>query len=558
MKLLIEKRIPIKIVLLFLLSATIVVFLVSKEQKLLEEFKSHLEIEVARALSREVDIEGISGGIFAPITLRNVRIAYSKEDNNESLLTIEQIKVNKKIWDVLFIKRRFLGTLILKVDNATLYLFGNFGPKIKNQKGEIVLNKKEECLTIDISNRYYVFKGKATDIYKVPSLDMKLEINSQFTDGYIVVKGKSDVPNVTGHLNLFGLIEVTLDNIIRIEEEKIIFDNLIIQDNFLVKGEFNLNSKEAGVIVQSQGEDKIKITFNSKDNLKFSGSVEINHLKIGGCDVVADFESGLCVNKTQDERFDNIKGDLRTNFCILDYRPIEDIEGSFTYSQELIDIDYLKLGDKCKLSGFVSFEEPEKIDLALKIDKVQAENLNRFSFVPDDFSFSSIVSCEVTVKGDLKEPDIRIHLVSGPGSLRDMNFESLIINLEGKYPILDYHGSKVIRDNSCLTLEGKLDLRKIKTNNFFEDAVVKSDKETIVWEGWDITKKKTDSELKLRKSAGDDISFLYRTYLEDETVPEENNKDSIELEYKVWGNKSLKMKLNKDEEFFGFENKIKF
>jgi len=67
-------------------------------------------------------------------------------------------------------------------------------------------------------------------------------------------------------------------------------------------------------------------------------------------------------------------------------------------------------------------------------------------------------------------------------------------------------------------------MRKLNEGTLFDDMVIMSDEETIVWEGWDITKKKMDNEVTLRRSISEDISVWYKSYLKDETKPEESSK----------------------------------
>ena len=169
-----------------------------------------------------------------------------------------------------------------------------------------------------------------------------------------------------------------------------------------------------------------------------------------------------------------------------------------------------------------------------------------------------MADCKIDIKGELPNPYVKIHFITGPGFFDDIAFESIRVTADGEYPLLYFRDSRINRETGHLTVEGKLDMRKLKEGALFDDVFIKSDKETIIWEGWDITKKKMDNEVTLRKSINEDISVWYKSYLKDETKSEESSKDSIELEYEIFNNKSLKMKLNKEEEFFGLENKIKF
>ncbi len=558
MKLLSRDRILIKLILLSLFTLTIILYLASKEKELLDDFKSYLEIEMRQALLREVKISGISGGIFTPVALQEVKISNSLS-NPDTFLSIERVEVNKRIWDLFFLKKGLRGTLVLKVEDASLFIFGGMGPWIKNQSGVITLDKDKELLSINLANEFYRFTGKAANIYGSPFLDMKLRVNSSFVKGEIGIEGNPNLPSITADLNLFGLVSATFNNLVRIDKEKIFFDNLIIQEQYFATGEIDLEKDEAKFSVTLDNNEKINISFKSTDSLNYLGLIEVSHLKIKDTDVDVNCEMKVDVNKGTDGAIDKIKGELNTSAFIVNYEPFNDISAAFTYTEDSFTIDYLKIGDSFGLRGLVSFDEPEAIDMFFELKDFTVENLSKFSFVPDNFNFASTISAEVNIKGNPVKSYVKIHLTSTKGNMNDILFDSIMITLEGNYPVLKYRDSRINRGEGYLPVAGWVDFRKIKTGNLFEDTIITSDEETIIWEGWDITKKRYEKEVSLRKSVKEGISVLYRGYLNDETQSaDDDHKDTIELEYGILENQSLKMKLKKDEEFFGLENKIRF
>jgi hypothetical protein len=216
------------------------------------------------------------------------------------------------------------------------------------------------------------------------------------------------------------------------------------------------------------------------------------------------------------------------------------------------------MGDNFSMKGWLTLSEPKAIDMTLNIEGLNSEILKNYSFAPSDFNFSAVADCKIEIKGNLPNPYVKIHFTTGPGYFKDIDFESIRVTIDGEYPLLYYRDSRINRKVGYLVVEGRFDLRKLGNGALFEDMVIKSDKETIIWEGWDITKKKMEDEVTLRKSVSDDVSVWYKSYLKDETKSEGDSKDTIEVEYEILNNKSLKMRLNKEEEFFGLENKIKF
>jgi hypothetical protein len=193
----------------------------------------------------------------------------------------------------------------------------------------------------------------------------------------------------------------------------------------------------------------------------------------------------------------------------------------------------------------------------MKIRDLKADKDSYLKVFPEDVAFSSTIDADIDIRGDLYKPDISADLTCSSGQLRDIPFESIRLKLEGTYPLLIIVNSRINTEEGYLPVEGLVDLRKVKTGNLMEDIVITSDRENIYIEGWNLSKIKESSEISLKKSIGENVSLLYKTYLEEQ---EENgvNQQELELEYEILENKNLELRLRENEEIFGLENKIKF
>ena len=88
---------------------------------------------------------------------------------------------------------------------------------------------------------------------------------------------------------------------------------------------------------------------------------------------------------------------------------------------------------------------------------------------------------------------------------------------------------------------------------------MRSDEHTVVWQGWDITKQRSDSgELNMEKDIGEDFKLNFKTFVNDETNPRELNERELEFGYKLKGDKQLKMRLKEKEELLSVEQRMKF
>ena len=147
------------------------------------------------------------------------------------------------------------------------------------------------------------------------------------------------------------------------------------------------------------------------------------------------------------------------------------------------------------------------------------------------------------------------------GRLGTIGYENMILNLKGIGPILRVYESRLVREDSFLTLDGRVDIRELGSERFMEDITVSTDEKTIVWEGWDISRAGDNGELTLSKGVDGGIKVGFKTYLtEDETTYQAvKPQDELSLEYDIpEADSSLQIKAKEREDFFGMMKKYRF
>lgn len=89
----------------------ITAFILAKTGVFVKQFKNIIEIELTKALNREVTIEKIEGGVFDSIDLINVRVAAKKENNDGNIIVIEKVSVKYSLKDIIFNKKEIIDSL---------------------------------------------------------------------------------------------------------------------------------------------------------------------------------------------------------------------------------------------------------------------------------------------------------------------------------------------------------------------------------------------------------------------------------------------------------------
>jgi len=102
---------------------------------------------------------------------------------------------------------------------------------------------------------------------------------------------------------------------------------------------------------------------------------------------------------------------------------------------------------------------------------------------------SGLVFGDMNIRGGLgKEMNIGGQFEFLNGNISTVRYNSAKITLRGKSSTLEFIDSKVYTGDQVLTVEGKIDLKDIGTPRLFRNIVIKSDPNTVVWAGVNITK----------------------------------------------------------------------
>jgi len=275
----------------------------------------------------------------------------------------------------------------------------------------------------------------------------------------------------------------------------------------------------------------------------------------------------IATNITMNAELDNSKtkipiltGVINTEKTIINYKPCKELSLQFALRKKVFEILGLKWGKSFRLVGKIELIEPHNIELVALLDGTKLDEL--VSYIGENIAsvISGTVNGKLEVEGTLANPTSKGHRTARVGKIGDIYYENAVIHLLGKGPMITIGDSRIYKETGYLLLGGELDLRKLGKRNIFEDMVVKTDDQTIVWEGWDITREPAGDQVSLKKKVNEDVEVGFKAPLAegDRDWQESNNKGEIELQYKIKGNQNLKMQLKGEEEFLGVERKIKF
>ncbi|MFC1704382.1 hypothetical protein ACFL1E_06350 [Candidatus Omnitrophota bacterium] len=275
----------------------------------------------------------------------------------------------------------------------------------------------------------------------------------------------------------------------------------------------------------------VKIKFLSGN--KFELSAKLDHIKLLQYDLsTALAGKGLIVTDLENKK-KFIKGNLRSHYSLLNYKPLKEIKGNFKLDTSELELVNLIWG-KMRINGTVAFGFPSAVDLDLEIIDMDINELAAILGIDQDaFLLSGSVDGRVKIKGETPDFYVRGQLWAYDGNIDDLDYSKIIMNLTGVYPAITIFDSGVIEKSGfTYALEGRVDLNELdnlaskKHNILFYPT----DKDSFGMDAWSVRRTKDYHE----------------------------EKEELEFQVSPGPNQPLKFRLKRDEEILGMEHTLRF
>lgn len=285
-------------------------------------------------------------------------------------------------------------------------------------------------------------------------------------------------------------------------------------------------------------------------------TASFEHAKVGDFDILTNFSLNLSKAQSLPERPAKIAGVFKTYGSVLNYQPYPELTSAFEIQGDELRILSFSLGDNYDLRGVVALEDPFIADLSLNFYQAPVADLAA-RFVPGGkVNFSGLINGLIRATGELKHLKLDGYLQAENGHLGKIEFVRAEINIRGRYPRILISDSRIQREQDVFFMEGEINLAELNQQDALDINLI-ADK-GIVWQGWDITRSQED-QLHMSKDIPGDLKITFDAFMQDRIISYTAiDRNELSLEYKIFGDKLLKLRLKKDEGILGFERRVKF
>jgi hypothetical protein len=530
-----------------------------------------MELSFSEMTGSRASIKKISGNPFRRILFKGLFFDFGKYGIN-----FESASLEYSVLDILSGKKPQTGIseTVLSLSKGSLILDGKIistriSGKIRLRQGRIVLDgidfilfdqlacraegsisTSESPYRVELISQARLTLGRENPIFKNLRMLVTGPLNNLTARGKIERVLARDI-----HFRMYAIENAGLINIgsrIGIEADSLDINHLLSIDTEV---DIEKNTFDA-ILMPNTGR------ISAKGSYQEQGTVyaEFNNHQLKVFDY--DLSNVIYLNLEpvfRDNYLSHFLVDLNTGASVVNHRPISEIEASFIIDPERIRAVYIKLGNSALLSGFFDIKPRGRMDI----------NLNFTDFILQDFfdifmkkrpDISGRISGNISIEGPFTGPELKVKLTAYEGHLSDVNYDNMLVNASGAWPHLMIEDSRITHKGSSLMLDGELDMRSFGTRHFMDDITVTASDNTIMWEGWDITRMDESREFLMERALTSGFKIGYKRRMEDETRYEPvKAENELRLEYDFLDDDSaLEFRAKENEEFFGIRRRYTF
>ena len=273
-------------------------------------------------------------------------------------------------------------------------------------------------------------------------------------------------------------------------------------------------------------ENSITATTKKISENNYQVLLNIERLKTPIFNLSSEMQSSIEVLKGKNGIDQFISGKIWSQYSLVDYKPIRELNGQFEIRDKKLFLSSLTLGDiDCR--GYIDLIYPYKLDLTLFLNAINMDDFLSFWVKNKSYDSSGDVSGEIQISGTLDRLLLKGNLESFDGFFKDFKYDSIVLNIEGIYPNMEIAHSAVSEtDSLSFTIDGRLNLsdrenfeKQIKSLKI--SPLVSDSERELEW---------TIRRLKPRDSSSSQIKYLLKKKIKgaDPSAGEESDMLGIE------------------------------
>jgi hypothetical protein len=253
-------------------------------------------------------------------------------------------------------------------------------------------------------------------------------------------------------------------------------------------GTVDLRSQEASLFFGWKDKQQLSLTITRPSPQSYHLSLDISHLKTALGDIAAVVDGDLDLTGDSPEKRE-LSGRFRSRYTLLNYTPIRDLSFKFSLRERKFYIYDLSLG-AFSGRGDIALDLERRINITVDLRPLDLEEAGRFLGIESKgrpIPLTGVATGMVNLNGALARPDIKGRVAFYNGRLKAFDFDSIILDFEGTWPLVRLKDSLITQaEGFSFKFNGVLDLSDLaslgtQVRMFQKVPIVSVDKAKREW-----------------------------------------------------------------------------
>lgn len=245
------------------------------------------------------------------------------------------------------------------------------------------------------------------------------------------------------------------------------------QELLSFKGQVDWQAHQLDLVLHLGQQNPLTTRWQQVDKDRYHVTVDVDHMQTRLFNVATVFHADIELKHQEATAFPFLKAKVWTQYALLDYKPARDLSGYVTLAMDEVLLEALTIGG-VKLDGGVHLASPYKVDLRAQLTQVPMDQFLDFWTSTRTYEATGEVSGKIKASGIWDNLLLSGQLRAQEGLIKNLDYETIVLNLEGIYPHLRVVDSLITKtDGVMFTLEGPINLldkknfkKQIKSLNF--------------------------------------------------------------------------------------------
>ena len=211
-------------------------------------------------------------------------------------------------------------------------------------------------------------------------------------------------------------------------------------------GSVDLDGQALRINLTPEEGSSVDVAIQRRSDERSDFIANIRHLRIGLFAVTTELSGSFeAIRSGNDMRV--IRGALRSQYSLINYKPVDEVAGSFRIQDGRIYLQSLSWGSfLCE--GYIGLVPPHEIAVTFSFDEAQASDLALFlGCAAGEGQLSGAITGAITISGFFDRTMVRGHIVARDGFIDKTEYGVFRASFEGLYPTVYFSDSSFIDAN---------------------------------------------------------------------------------------------------------------